>query len=317
MDPSLIAFAFLAGNAATVNPCGFAMLPAFASFVIGEVDADQAPAPLGVRMWRAVRLGATVSLAFIAVFALTGLVFTYVSRRIVAVVPWLAVAVGAVLLVYGLAIVSGRGKLRLRLPNPVEGRGNNRSALLFGVGYAVASLSCTLPVFMTVVAGTLVTQGLTSGVTGFVAYGAGMGTVVFAVAISMALARDGLVGWLRRFSRHLDRVSASVLAIAGAYLLLYWGYALGPGRRPTLDSSAPAPVTVVTRIADTVARYLDTPLGRATVMLVAGGVLASIVIGLVARRGARVLATSDQECQSCPPRPAPRPAAAVTSASER
>lgn len=305
MDLSLIAFAYLAGNAATVNPCGFAMLPAFASFVIGDADVDQVPAALGLRMWRAVRLGATVSVAFIAVFATTGLVFTYVSRQVVAVVPWLAVAVGAVLLLYGLAVVSGRGKLRVRLPNPAEGRGNNRSALLFGVGYAVASLSCTLPVFMTVVAGTLVTQGVASGVGGFAAYGAGMGTIVFAVAISMALARDGLVGWLRRFSRHLERVSGGVLALAGAYLLLYWGYALGPGRRPTLDSSAPAPVTIVTRVADTAARYLETPLGRAIVILLAVGVLASIVIGIAARRRVPPSATFDQECPSCPPDPAP------------
>jgi cytochrome c-type biogenesis protein len=321
MELSLIAFAYLAGNAATVNPCGFAMLPAFASFVIGDTDAEQEPVPVGLRLWRAVRLGATVSVAFIAVFAAAGLVFSYVSRQVVAVVPWLAVAVGAVLLVYGLAVATGRGKLTLRLPNPAEGRGNNRSALLFGVGYAVASLSCTLPVFLTVVAGTL-TRGVASGVGGFVAYGAGMGTIVFAVAISMAIARDGLVGWLRRSSRHLERVSGAVLALAGAYLLLYWGYALGPGRRPTLDSSAPAPVAFVTRLADTAGQYLDTPLGRGIVALLAAGVLAAIVIGLVARR--RTAAASPatriptEECPSCPPTAtAPEPADQIASSAER
>lgn len=146
MDPSLIALAYLAGNAATVNPCGFAMLPAFASFVIGDGAADAAPLPLGIRLWRAVRLGTTMSGAFIAVFALTGLVFAYFSTQVVAVIPWLAVVVGVVLLAYGLAVACGRGKRNLRLPNPAEGRGDNRSALLFGVGYAIASLSCTLPV---------------------------------------------------------------------------------------------------------------------------------------------------------------------------
>jgi cytochrome c-type biogenesis protein len=313
MDLSLIAFAYLAGNAATVNPCGFAMLPAFATFVIGDADADGAPVPVGLRLWRAVRLGATVSVAFIAVFAATGLVFSFVSRQVVAVVPWLAVAVGGVLFLYGLAVAAGRGKLTLRLPNPAEGRANNRSALLFGVGYAIASLSCTLPVFLTVVAGTLATGGVASGVGGFVAYGVGMGTIVFAVAISMALARDGLVGWLRRSSRHLERVSGGVLALAGAYLLLYWGYALGPGRRPTLDSSAPAPVAFVTRLADTAGQYLATPLGRGIVALLAVGVLAAIAIGLVARRRsvnpATATRTPTEECSSCPPTTtAPEPA---------
>jgi cytochrome c-type biogenesis protein len=318
MDLSLITFAFLAGNAATVNPCGFAMLPAFASFVIGDGTAEATPSPLGVRLWRAVRLGATVSAAFIAVFAVTGLAFTYVSREVVAVVPWLAVGVGVVLLVYGLAVLSGRGKLRLRLPNPAEGRADNRSALLFGVGYAIASLSCTLPVFMTVVAGTLITQGVASGVGGFVAYGAGMGTIVFAVAISMALARTGLVGWLRRQSRHLERVSGAVLALAGGYLLLYWGYALGPGRRPTIDSAAPAPVTFVTGIADTAAQYLDTPLGRGIVAVLALGVLASIVIGIASRRRDAEAATADQEPTPWPAsEPASEPADASSSVAGR
>lgn len=245
-----------------------------------------------------------MTVGFVAVFALTGLLFRFVSTRVVTAIPWFAVAVGVVLLVYGVLVVFGRGQLTIRLPNPAERRGSHRSGLLFGLGYAIASLSCTLPVFLTVVAGTLA-RGAAAGVGGFVAYGLGMGTIVFAVAISMALARDGLVRALRRSGRYLERVSGAVLALAGAYLLLYWGYALGPGSNPTASSSAPGPVRFLTGLSSSASRFLDSSLGRFAVVALAIGVLVTVVVAAVARVRYRSTSSTalDQECPTCPPNP--------------
>lgn len=285
MELSIVTLGFVAGAVATVNPCGFALLPAFASFVLGESGGGQAGSvPVRLRLWRALRLGGVVTVAFVAVFAATGLVFAYISSAVVAVVPWLALAVGVLLAGYGLLVAAGRGRWRMRLPNPAEGRTETTSGFVFGVGYAIASLSCTLPVFLTVVAGTLTTTGLAAGVAGFVAYGAGMGTIVFAVAISMALARDGLVARLRRAGRHLERLAGAVLAAAGGYVVVYWTYGLGAGRQPTADSTAPAPIRAVTGLADTAGRYLDSPAGQTTVVVLAGLVAAAALAGLLARR---------------------------------
>lgn len=318
MDPSFLAFAYLAGNVATVNPCGFAMLPAFVSYILGEDPGGHGQAsPLPVRLWRALRLGAVVTAAFVGVFAAVGLVFAYLSRAIVEVVPWAALVVGALLVVWGITVVAGRATMTLRLPNPTGGRGGSRSALLFGVGYAVASLSCTLPVFMAVVAGTLVTGGVAAGVSGFVAYGAGMGTIVLAVAISVALARDRLVARLRRAGRHLERAAGAVLALAGLYIVAYWGYALGPGRRPSLGGSPPAAVGVVTRWAQVAARLLETPAGRTAVGLAATAVLVAIAVAVAGRRrhppppasdagpsggdpGTETAQVTVEECAACP-----------------
>lgn len=65
------------------------MLPAFVSYILGEDPAGDAQAvPLPVRLWRAPRRGAVVTAAFVGVFAAVGLVFAYLSRAIVEVVPW-------------------------------------------------------------------------------------------------------------------------------------------------------------------------------------------------------------------------------------
>ena len=59
-----LALAFTAGMVATVNPCGFAMLPAYLSYFLGIEGTDDGPAEAGVL--RALVVGAVVSLGFVA-----------------------------------------------------------------------------------------------------------------------------------------------------------------------------------------------------------------------------------------------------------
>jgi hypothetical protein len=67
---------------------------------------------------------------------------------------------------------------------------NLHNVFLFGIGYAVGSLSCTLPVFLVVVGSTLATQGVLSSFSQFIAYSLGMGTILVAVTVGAALFRS-------------------------------------------------------------------------------------------------------------------------------
>ena len=87
-----MALAFTAGMFAVVNPCGFAMLPAYLSFFLGD-DADDAPGP-GVL--RAVVVGMSVSAGFAALFAVIGLLVRHVSDQVLRWTPWLSVVIGVV-----------------------------------------------------------------------------------------------------------------------------------------------------------------------------------------------------------------------------
>lgn len=127
---------------------------------------------------------------------------------------------------------------------------------------------------------------MAQGLAGFIAYGAGMGTVVLAVALSVALARGGLVRLLRRQGRHLPRVAGGMLALAGLYITVYWAYALGPGRRPTAGGQAPAPITIVTGVAEAAARFLESPAGRLLVGLLVVGVVVAVAVAVRVRRQA-------------------------------
>jgi cytochrome c-type biogenesis protein len=221
-----LALAFTAGLVATVNPCGFAMLPAYLAWFVGVEGADALPSP-AARLGRALGVSGLVSLTFISVFGIVGVLVTAGALLVIDIVPWLAIVVGIGLAAAGIAMLRGwKPVVALpQRPGGVRSRGS-RSVVLFGLSYAVASLSCTLPVFLAVVAGTITSADLASGVATFVAYGTGMSLVLVAVTIAVAMTRGTFVQRMRRASRHVDRAAAVLLVVAGIYIAFYWAFTL-------------------------------------------------------------------------------------------
>lgn len=287
MSWQTLSFAFLAGNVAAVNPCGFVMLPAFAAWVLGDDGA--AGSATWLRLWRAVRLGVAVTAAFVAVFAVAGVGVSLGTQAMAGVSQWLALLVGVGLVGYGLMVALGRGPSGVRLPNPAHERGGG-SALLFGAGYAIVSLSCTLPVFLSVAGVSLSAEGTAVGAAAFVAYALGMGTVVMGVALAVALARQRLVGRLRAASRHVARASGGLLAAVGVYVIAYAAYSLrvtGPGAVP--GEGAPAPIAWVTRLSSEASQLMASSTGRlAAAVVVAAVALVVVAVGWRRLRAARV-----------------------------
>jgi len=217
-----LAFAFSAGLLATVNPCGFIMLPAFVSYQLGARDEAFATRPLPARLVRAGLVAAVVTAGFLGVFAAVGLVFALGGRAVAQFVPWAALGIGLALVAVGLAGLLDHG-LRLPLPSlaPTKAGAGVGAMFLFGIGYAVASLSCTLPVFLVVVGSALAAGGVAGAFALFVAYALGMGAVLGAVALATALAKEIIVRWLLAVTPHVERLGALLLIAAGAYLIYY------------------------------------------------------------------------------------------------
>jgi threonine/homoserine/homoserine lactone efflux protein len=136
------------------------------------------------------------------------------------VMPWLTIVIGVALLGLGLAMLSGY-RLKVVLPRLDRGGRSRRagSMVLFGVSYAIASLGCTLPLFLPVVANR---SNAASGVLAFVAYGLGMAVVLTTLSLGLALARESMVRRMRSVLRYVDRVAGALLVLVGIYLVWYW-----------------------------------------------------------------------------------------------
>jgi len=216
MNWELLAWAVPAGAAATLNPCGIAMLPAYISYFVGKNERRRVD-PL-----KGVEAGLLLAAGVMIVFTAMGLVIAAVGSIVAVAIPWLALAVAAGLLVLGVATLLGY-EMTPTLPTITQQapRDRSRAAFLsFGLGYGLASLGCTLPIFMIVVSSVL-SAGFLTGLSAFVAYGVGMGVMLVAVALAVAAGKAALLRWLRSAAPALRYIGGLGLLAAGAYLVQY------------------------------------------------------------------------------------------------
>jgi cytochrome c biogenesis protein CcdA len=261
--------ALAAGALAAVNPCGFALLPAYLSIlVVGEGRAA---------VGRALASSAAMTAGFVAVFGAFGLVLAPVMGAVQRHLPWFTIGFGALLVVLGAWLLAGR-----RLPalpwRPSRAPALTRSVpsmVLFGAAYALASLSCTIGPFLAIVVSSLRAGSTAAGVALFAAYGLGMGLVVGTAAVAVALARASVLRRVRAGAGALSRIGGALLAGTGAYVAWYGWYELHAG-----DGRPDA----VVRFGSAVQRALAGWLDRAGVATVAAVFAALLVVALVVRR---------------------------------
>lgn len=219
---TLFLLAYGAGLLSTVNPCGFALLPGFLGFYLG--DQHEGDESSGARkLLRGFGTGGALSLGFAGTFVVVGLILAAGLRAIVGVIPWTAVVIGFALTMAGLAMLSGR-RFGLPLPAGFAG-GQSRSpvrVVLFGAAYAVASLSCTVAVFLALIGQALSAGSVPQLVGVFVAYGLGAATILVSLSVSAALARAAIARYLRPLLPIVGRIGGAVLTLTGLYLVAYW-----------------------------------------------------------------------------------------------
>ncbi|MFJ8962564.1 cytochrome c biogenesis CcdA family protein [Lentzea sp. NPDC102401] len=215
--------AVVAGMVATVNPCGFAMLPAYLALVVTGAS-EQSRARL---LTRAVVSSLMMTLGFVVVFGVFGVAFSLLASSVQRYLPFVTVLIGLALVVVGVLLLMGR-EISLLVPKPARGAPNRHVGSMFGYGvaYAIASLSCTIGPFLAVAGSTLRGGDLLEGVSAFLAYAAGMGLVVTVLAIGTALASDVMTRRARSLLPHAARLGGVLLVLVGLYVAYYGVYEL-------------------------------------------------------------------------------------------
>ena len=222
-----LGFAFGAGVAAAFNPCGFAMLPAYMGLYLG-VGANEEKASFVSQLGRALLVGVSVTAGFVLLFAVAGSIIGLGARSVVgSILPWLGLGIGILLVLAGAWLLRG-GELytalaqqaATRLGNP--GSANVRGYFLFGLSYGVASLSCTLPIFLAVIGSSFAASDILTSFSQFVLYALGMGVVILALTLSMALFKGAMLGGMRRVMPYVHPIGTWLMIIAGTYIVFYW-----------------------------------------------------------------------------------------------
>ena len=220
-------FALAAGMASAVNPCGFAMLPAYLGMYLGDAgDPEKAVRPIQ-QIGRAVLVGLTVTTGFVVLFGIVGLIIGLGASFIGDLLQWLGLFIGIGLALVGARMVGG-GKLYTgvaaraasHMGNPAQV--SMKGYFIFGISYGTASLSCTLPIFLVVVGISVAGRGASSVLSDFLLFALGMGMVIMALTLGMAFFKTAMVGAWRRILPYTQPIGAWLMVIAGTYIVFYW-----------------------------------------------------------------------------------------------
>ena len=222
-----LGFAFVAGMIATVNPCGFAMLPAYLGIYIGSDEVNTTSGNPVQKFIRALTIGTIVTAGFVTLFGITGIILGAGARVILQYIPWTGLILGVILILLGSSLLTGvriysavpsRVAIHIGNPNQI----NMKGYFLFGISYGIASLSCTLPIFLSVVGISLTASEIGSSIGQFVLYALGMGLMIITITLCMALFKETIVGFIRNTQRFARIVGAAFLIAAGCYIVYYW-----------------------------------------------------------------------------------------------
>ena len=219
-------FALAAGMASAVNPCGFAMLPVYLGLYLGGGRAEASGNPIR-HFPRALLVGASVTAGFVLLFGVAGVVIGLGASFLAQALPWFGLIVGILLAIGGAWLVSGgkiytgvaaRAAAHIGEPTDVGIRGY----FLFGVSYGVASLSCTLPIFLAVLGLSAASIAFLEILLNFILFALGMGLVIMALTLGMAIFKGAMVRFLRRALPYIQPIGAWLMVLAGAYIIFYW-----------------------------------------------------------------------------------------------
>lgn len=221
-------YAFGAGMVSAVNPCGFTMLPVYLTLYLGAKEDAFRERSFLLRLAKAVWIALIVTSGFGLLFGLVGALVSAGGNAVMSFAPWIALVIGAVLLLLGVWSLFGKTLSFAVFQNVAAKIGDPRNIsfsgfFLFGLAFGGASLSCTLPVFLMVVGGSLASGDFVTGLFHFISYILGMGSVILLLTLGIAILREGVVvGMLKKIIPWVQKISAILLIIAGGYVIYYW-----------------------------------------------------------------------------------------------
>jgi cytochrome c biogenesis protein CcdA len=190
-------------------------LPPVAAVVAGTALSVVAT---GERAFRGVRIGGIATLGIILLYLLVGGIVLVVGQWIQPYLASLELLVGPLIVGLGIAYYRGISPLRpIELPD--RGTVSGSEFFTFGVLYGVGSLACNLPVFLGLVLSSFFTGTFLSGLTIFVAFAAGMGTLMIGLSVVASLS-DGSLS-LGQYAAPARTFGSAAFVLIGLYMTWY------------------------------------------------------------------------------------------------
>lgn len=202
-----------AGAAAAFNPCGIALLPSFIAYLIGAKEGN----------WiKGIQAGVLMTLGFITVFLPMGLITVIFRGLIQGYMSYVVTLVGVFLVITGWYMYSGKELFKVKSLSVKKSSNLVYSFYLYGIGYALTSLGCTLPIFSLMVVTALTSGDFLGGMTKFLVYSVGMGVVVTLISVAAMVSRQIVQKFINEVTPYLNQFAAILMMGSGVYVVIKW-----------------------------------------------------------------------------------------------
>lgn len=221
-DATFLYFSFIAGLVAFFAPCSFAILPGYVTYYISKYSKEDKEKRLAKNAIQGFIFGLIASIGFFTVFGLAGFGVIAIGQFIKRFIPWIAISTGIILISIGIFMFFGKDFLFFQPPKFKFLQKNERFGIyIFGIAYAIGSLGCVFPIFLSIVIQGIASKSILEGAYTILAYVFGMSivmisitTVTFATKYLILRRLDGILPYVRK-------LSAVVLVFAGIYMIYY------------------------------------------------------------------------------------------------
>ncbi|MFB9809194.1 cytochrome c biogenesis CcdA family protein [Haladaptatus pallidirubidus] len=167
---------------------------------------------------RGFRIGTIATFGIVLLYLLVGGVVLAVGQWIQPYISSLELLVGPIIIILGVGYYRGTSPLR-PVALPKRGEVSNSEFFTFGMFYGVGSLACNLPVFLGIVLSSFFTAGFLSGLTVFVAFSAGMGTLMIGLSVVAGLSKGSLS--LGQYAARAQTLGSAAFVLIGLYVTWY------------------------------------------------------------------------------------------------
>lgn len=213
-------FSFLQGVVAFFAPCAVALLPGYIVAYISRTGEGQPD--LSTKLLRGLKLAFLSILGILVIYALAGALIVVASQILKAYMKWVAIGMGGILIVLGGLMIAGKDvAFSVNMNQTTDSSSEAREAFIFGVAYAIGALGCLFPLFLVVATQAMTAPTLLLGSSYILAYFSGISLMMITAILLSTFARDLFMKYLRKLLPHMERITGSLLILAGGYVIYY------------------------------------------------------------------------------------------------
>ncbi len=214
------ALALGAGAAAAFNPCGVGLLPTYLAFLLERPAPAAWPAAAIEGLWA----GLAMTVGLLVPFGIVAATFGAVAGWLGPHLSTIGTLLGALLAVWGLYLLvrPGAGGFTVHLPWDVSRVRGRVGVMVYGAVFALVSLGCTFPIFLSLLLQATTAGGGAAGAGVVALYAVGMGLVVTTLAVAARTAASAARRFTARAAALSPRLAALVVLASGLFVTAYF-----------------------------------------------------------------------------------------------